>query len=347
MALEDTVQAVKREREGLLATERGVQEARRLYSELSRQISNARARFRRKKSAEHVEVIVRDVIREIKSGNNMRFILNKEIDEALIASSTEFHEYESFYNPILKKVSSNKSIYKIITQGTGWSTKILPQIVFEEEAGNTSDYKHGILSYRLELIQRGLMGKVGKQGSGKGLKATNWWRRNVFGDESYETTVSNRIRLSNRAAPFWQLIAKGSVGLPATRPDGSYNPYPSKGYDFVDFAETRIRSIFQTELSAQKRLWEEEVRKFEEEINKAIAFRDKFDADVKNLSTDYRKNEGILQSFGERRRYIDEDRLAAAAEKYRAGEGLGKSRVNVGLPGKRIYLTLQRLEGYD
>lgn len=341
--LDETVRFVKETMRDLEATKSGVSTAQKSYGTLQEDIRLAKGRLSYKKSTRHAEVYARKILRAFKDENYTRVILLKEIDDALIRAGREFQQNENLYKFYLYQAAEDPNIYKLIPLGSGWGIRISPQIVFEETAGNLEDYARGIEAYRASLGT-----KVDEGGTtDRGLRATRWWRENVYGSDKYESTVEGRIGISGRVAPFWQLIAKGSTALPSDRPDSSYNPFPAAGVDFVTNAEDIIRREFITRFGEERKIWQEETETFEREIKSAERLLSSLEEDLDSLKTELSKNTATLRKFGEKAQFISEKKLAEAARRLRAGQEFETDRIELTAPGSpfRVRPSVRRLEG--
>ena len=343
MALDETIREVREAREYFIGTREGLQEARQAFQDLSGEIRRAKNRLKYKKSTRHAETFTRKVIQALKISGEAKIILMKEIDDALVRSGKEFEENSDLYKTLLYEVADNDDVYLFSVYGSGWASILSPQIVFEL-AGTLNDYARGIRLYRAALKT-----KVGGEGSGRGAKATSWWRSHVYGTGLYDRTIRERIALSGRAAPFWSLIAHGSVGLPSDRPDGSYNPYPSRGVNFILNAEQAIKARYKAMVEEEKSAWERETRAFEAELEKAERLLGTLSNDVENLSTDYKRGKQALKKMGQDAQYASEAKLAEAARKFRVGEEFETERIELTGSGlsrtRRVRYSVSKVRG--
>lgn len=314
-----------------------LEEAIATRNELNRQLSNARRRLDTKLNSQfYPNKLAKEALNIVKQEASS--ILMQQIDTAT-EGSVEFSN--PIYKTMLYKVAADNSIYKMITSGSGWETKLSPQIVFEEEAGDIADYSRGITIYRTVL--RTL---VGKQGTDRGLKATNWWFSKIYGTTRYDKTVEERVRLSSREAPFWRLLDAGSVGLPSDRPDGSFNPIITQPTGFIDKAERAIKSRFTEIMLPETIKWAEEAKGLRQFIDDTVEERDRVSDEIRNLRFDVRENQRIFESFGKLKEFVDKDKLAEAVRKFRA-DPESERRISVSTKGsRRVFLTARRLEGF-
>lgn len=343
MPLEESIRLVKNTQLNMAATSSGVRQAKEAHEQLSEDIRLAKGRLNYKKSTRHAEVHLKNAIKALKAGNILRDILMSEIGDALLRAGKEFEENKELYQVMLSEVANDPGIYLLVPVGAGWGATISPQIIFEH-AGTLNDYARGINLYRNQLKTR-----VGGEDSGRGAKATAWWYRNVYGDPKYENTIKQRVSLSGRPAPFWSLIAHGSVSMPSDREDGSYNPLPSRGVDFIEHTQNAIKTAFNGLMSEERIVWEQETREFEKEIKQAETVLGRFESGLEDLTTEFEKNQITLRRFGQDAQYVSEERLAAAAKRLRAGEEFETQRIELTAPGfsrvRRIRPAVERLRG--
>ena len=336
---EDTIRLIRETKQGLRATEEGVEEAQSAYDRLQRDITNARSRYRRKTGNERGEVVAREIVRTLKAGNLLESIAVEEIDSA--ALGTEFES--EVYLAKLYQVANTKDIYNLITVGAGWNTHLASLVSFEEEAGRLSDYARGIRAYRASLGT-----KVGEPGSSRGLKATNWWFEHVYNNTLEEITVEGRIGVSGRPAPFWKLLDAGSQPLPSDRTDGSYNPIVQTPTGFIIKIELRINREFDDLFKTAKAEEFEEAEELKKEIDRAVAIRDDLKDDIRMLTTDLNRNRNVLNALGVKAEYASQEKLADYIRRMDEGEKL-PSRINIGKAGKKLTISIKKLEGliYD
>jgi hypothetical protein len=337
---DDTIRLIKETKDGLQATRKGVQQGEQAYKQLEEEIRLAKRRLAYKKSSRHAETYARRVLRQFKAEDYPKLVLMKEIDDAVVRSGREFDENSSLYKYYLYQVANDESIYKLIPIGAGWGIRLSPQIVFEEVAGTLNDYARGIEAYRASLGT-----KVSEdEESNRGLKATSWWRKNIYGSDKYEKTIEGRIGITGMVAPFWQLIAKGSTSLPSDRPDASYNPFPAKGVDFVESTEDIIKKEFSTRLGSERSIWAEETQAYTKEVQNAEKTLKEFESGLAELQIEYAKNRATLRKLGDNARYVSENKLAEAARRFRAGEEFDTERVELTAAGspRRIRPTVGR-----
>ena len=337
----ETIKLVEEVRKGTKLTEKYLNEAKAVRDELNRELANARKRLERKRSSEYFpQKLASSIIKGLKDGNQLETELDLAIDKAITDSGSEEWGHD-VYKSALYKVANNKDIYKLNTTGSGWNIRLAPRIVFEEEAGTLSDYAAGITKYR----ETDLKSKTGEADSDRGLKATNWWLAKVYGGSLMTKTLKSRLSYSGRTAPFWQLLNSGSVGMASDRPDGSYNPFPSAPTDFIGNAERAIKTLFLTSFLPEAIKWTEETIKFGEEVEALRVLRDGVSEDINKLKVDYRQNQRIYDSLGKKKRYADEDKIAKAAQKYRAGEEFERVLISKKGSPNKFYLTKKMLEG--
>jgi hypothetical protein len=336
---ENTFRLIRETKNSLMATEEGVEEAKEAYSVLQRDITNARARYRRKVGNDRGQVVARDIIKTLKAGNLLESIGVEEIDSAVVGSEFESDVYLSK----LYQVANSKDIYNLILVGTGWNSHLATLVSFEEEAGRLSDYARGIRAYRASLGS-----KEGEAGSARGIKATNWWFENVFQNTLEETTVEGRVGVSGRPAPFWKLLDSGSQPLPSDRTDGTYNPVVQSPTGFIAKIEIRINKEFETLFKSYKAEEFEEAELLKNEIDTAVSVREGLNEDIRMLTTDLNRSKSVLNSLGAKADYASQEKLARIIRRMDEGERL-PSRVNIGKSGRNLTISVKKLEGliYD
>jgi len=324
---------IERTSSSLNRTEQELLEFRAQRDELNRQLRNARARADRKlKSTAYPDKLAKSALQTAKK--EAPNILREAIDSATY-SSTEFSKEP--YRKMLYSAADDESIYKLIPRGSGWSTTLTVQIIFEQSAGTLNDYARGIEEYRTETLRT-------KPGDGR--KATEWWLQNVWGNPGlFSKTIKGRVKASGRKAPFWSLLNSGSVPLASDRPDGSFNPISQTPTGFIDRAENSIRSEFLQVILPEQLKWTQELQDLNRFIDETIKMRDRVSDNVRQLGIDKNQNERVFASFDELQKFVDSNRVDDAMRRYRAGEEFERVLVSAKGSKRRVYLTARRLEG--
>lgn len=308
---------------------------------LRRELGTARGRVTRKRNSPYPNKFYDEIISQMKSSDIMPNFLMAEIDIAT-EENTEFAR--SAYKAALYSVAQDMDIYKLVKIGEGWNSGVSVQIVFEEEAGTLDDWAEGIDAYREELDT-----KQRKGNSRAGLRATLWWIQNVFGTGLEVITINRRIDLSNRRAPFWQLLNSGSQPLASDRADGSFNPISASPTDFIGHAEFSIRAYFLNLFLPEKVKWQEELEQAEEEVKQREEILRSYDYDLQKLTSELEQNQRIYDSFGAKKEFIDKNKLADVLERLRVGEKFERPQVELTRSGSgsrfRVRPSVRRLEG--
>lgn len=336
MATREYTRLIKDTQKNLLATEEGIARAQKAFDEISREITNAQARLRRKTGSEHAEVVARASIKSLKAGNLLETTLIEQIDIA--ALGTEFES--DVYISKLYEVAKNKEIYNLFTGGSGWNLHLNTQITFEEVGGRLEDYARGIRAYRASLGTR-----VGEEGESRGLKATSWWFTHVYQNTLEAITVDGRVGVSGRPAPFWKILDAGSQPLPSDRPDDSYNPVHQSPTAFIFKAELQINKLFDEAFKKIKETEFAEAEELRKEIEVAKDVRAGMKEDLEALTTNFARNQRVLQSLGVKSSYADLDKLAKIARRIDEGEKNLPARINIGMKGKSLTISIKKLQG--
>jgi hypothetical protein len=338
---EQTKSVLEEAKDGLAATASNVKRVKEARDFLTdKALPNAKAKLKRKQQSYYPNKLSTKLLKELKE--NAKTILMKEIDDAIPASGDEFLTNASFYKKYLFEVANKQDIYTFIVSGTGWETRVTPRIDFDTVAGTLNDYARGIIAVRNKKDVR-----TGEKDSGRGLLATNWWFSNVYGTTRYTSTVQRRISASSKTAPFWSLINHGSVGMASDRGDGSFNPLPTKGANFIEPAQDKLRKSFNNVFNSEKEKWISEAKLLAKEIKETESVRDELSNYARNLSTDFRKNKQLFDSLSPKiRKYVDKNRLAEAERLYRAGEEFERIIISRSDAGRRVYLTARQAEGF-
>lgn len=344
MKLSEAKTLTNETRKGMSKLEVSLENAVETRDQLNRDLHNGRRRFKRKKeSTFYPTKLAAAVIKALKQGNVLSSILIQAIDKA-VNKNLEFGRDE--YKQTLYQVAQEKDIYKLIPMGAGWNIELRPSIVFEEEAGQTADWAKGIIEYR-EVLGT----KVGPSDSNRGLKATRFWETKVFGTSLQTKTFRNRLDLSGRKAPYWQLLNNGSTSMPSDRPDGSYNPYPTAPTDFIGEAERAIRAEFREIILPEKERWFQEAEQLANEIAARIEIRNSMTQEIRNLRPELRLIDRAIKSLGNIAEYVDKNKLADVFRRLRAGEEFENPIVDLTKRGSsnRVRRSVRKLEGliYD
>lgn len=336
MAFEESIRLVKNTQKNLVATETGVEKAQAAYDEISRDIRNAQARLRRKLSNERGEVVARATVKSLQAGNLLETTLIENIDTAAIGTEFESDVYISK----LYQVANSKDIYNLIMVGAGWNSHLATLISFEEEGGRLEDYARGIRAYRASLGT-----KTGEVGSNRGLRATNWWYEHVYQNTLEEKTVEGRVGISARVAPFWKILDAGSQPLASDRPDDSYNPVVQTPTGFIIKAEIAINKLFDESFKKVKADEFAQADELKAEIDNAKEVQAGMKEDLRALTTDLARNQRVLNNLGVKSSYADRDKLAKMIRRIDEGEKNLPQRVNIGMKGKSLTISIKKLEG--
>jgi hypothetical protein len=229
--------------------------------------------------------------------------------------------------------------------GAGWESNrnVTIRVVFESAAGTLSDYARGITSYRQKLKT-----KVNTKAGG-GAIATRAWLKGVYerGDKLTET-IYNRVILSGREAPFWQLLNSGTTALESDRADGSYNPLtPSVPTGFIDDAEDTLKSLYINTYSLHIENWRLEVQGMMQELEVAKSHLFSF-FDLKNqITSDFEQAKRVIRKLGKSKKYVDDKKVAEAIRKFRVGQEFDSTIVELTRAGapSRTRPTVRRLQG--
>lgn len=335
-----TKQLIQDTEKDLLEIERQLESAKKDRDKLTKQISSAKLRLTKKRSdTKNPEKIINSIIREFKQYKLLSSIVIKEIDTAT-ETNLEF-SHPAYLKP-LYRVANNNDLYKFIRTGAGWDTRMRIQIVFEEIAGTIDDWAEGILSYREAL---GV--EEGGEESDRGQRATFYWLSNVYGTGKEAQTIRGRLQGSAAIAPFWHILNEGSQPMASDRGDGSFNPIPASPTGFVEESERRSSNLFKVYFDEEKQRWFAEIQELEKEIDKAELLRDGYNQDISQLRPEAQANRRVYDSFGDKKIYVDENRLADAVRRFRADESFDKSTIELTKKGSpyRVRPTIRRLEG--
>lgn len=335
-----TIQDVKNIQENLNYLDSSLREFRNLLDRLDNEIKNAQARYRYKVNDTRRPMrVIKQLIENVKKTASLTLI--KHFDLAT-QTNVEFSN-QVYRNLLYTAVKEDDTIFMFIPRGSGWGTQIGVQIVLER-AGTIDDYARGILLYREKLHV-----KEGKKAD-SGRRATEYWLTKIYGRSlKLAETVLNRVRMSGRPAPFWQLINSGSPagGLPSDRSDDSYNPFPSEPTGFVDNAERELRVELSQQIQEQAFIVVDETLSLKAEIDNAIEIKREALQLINSIDMDFAKTKQIIQKLGKPKRYVDRNKLAEAVRKYRAGQEFDGATIDISRAGsgKRTRITARRLEG--
>lgn len=314
MAFEDTIRLIEETRRYMNSLESTLTDAERIRNRLDREILEAKEKLRNKEQdTDYPNNLAAKIISEMRQDGSMSSLLISEIDNAIFENE-EFSRTP--YRMSLYEVAQDPDIFFARKTGDGWNSSLRIQIIFESVAGNSSDWARGIETFRQVLKT--------KTGADKGGRATSWWYANVYRGSLEARTILERLDFSGRTAPFWQILNSGSHPLPSDRGDGSYNPVPANPTDFIGKAEDRILAEFTSLFNPERLRWEEEIRLFQREIQKAENISDDFTEEINQLRADAERDRRIQQEIEESTRRAREIELEEEAKRYRVGEEFSK-----------------------
>lgn len=339
--LEQTRNLVKETMESLQITENFLKGAEGLYDDFNRELRNAKARLKRKQTSTYPERLKTKLIKSIKDVSSS--ILIDEIEKA-VKTNQEFQNRA--YLTLLYAAANDKDTYKLIYSGSGWLSTLTVLIELKETAGDLNDWARGVTLFREELKTKTV--DSGKGSRTRGRIATSWWLTHVYGNPGLMfKTVMSRAGLSNRTAPFWQILNNGSTTLASDRGDGSFNPVVSNPTNFVGQAEERIRLQFSSVFIPEKVKWEEEISGLSKQIEISQEDLLQFRQLIRQLTPDKRLNNRVINALGLKKKNIDPVKLTNAIKKYRAGEEFENPTIELTKAGAsgRARLSVRRLEG--
>ncbi len=330
---------------GFKILERELRSAQETREKLKRQLSAAKGNLTKKRSGKAGDALYAEIVREMLADDIMPLILMSEMDKATEVND-EFSR--SIYKGALNAAAQDIRIYKLIKVGEGWNSDMRVLIDLEESAGDLQDWARGIIGYREVLNVKTKAGN-----SKQGFRATNWWLQNVWGTGLEVKTIAGRLQYSGQLAPFWGLLNFGSTSLESDRRDGAFNPIPARPTDFLGEAQQRIRLIFQSTFYPEKAKWLEEARLAEQKVDEAEDRYRSYDYEVRNLSDEVELNQRVYNSFGEKKRFVDEDRLTEALRRLRVGDEFERPQIELTKSGSgaRVRTSVsslkRRVEGLD
>lgn len=334
-----TTQLVRDTNRDLLDIERQLESAKKDRDKLTKQISSAKGRLTRKQNdpRSHNKVIDA-IIREFKTLGLVEGLLIRQIDLA-VETNTEF-AHPSYLKP-LYRVARSPDIYKYRREGAGWDTVLRVDIEFQSLAGTLEDWAEGILFYRDEL------GVEETDTPDAGQKATFYWMGKVVGTPLETRTIRGRLEGSGRIAPYWEILNGGSQPLLSDRSDGTFNPMPAVPTGFVEEAERQGNNLLRNYLREERQRWFAEIEELKAEIERAEDMRESYNQDIAQLKPEAQANRRVYDSFGEKKAYIDQNKLQEAVRRLRADEGFETKTIELSRRGSpyRIRPTVRRLEG--
>lgn len=307
--------------------------------EYNRLLKNARERLARRKKSDQPNKLALSFIESLKKGNLLSATLIAAID---IAADVNREFNDRTYKIYLYAVANDPSIYKLITNGAGWATRLDLQILYESVAGDLNDWAEGIENYREVVLKT-----KGLDNEDRGERATEFWYDEVYGTSLEGKTISGRLAVTPHGkAPFWRILNSGSTSLASDRP-GGYNPVHATPTDFIGVAERAIEEQFRVFMVKESDKWFEEEKKIEEIIEDHQERRDEFSVEVTRLRTDVRLNEKIYKGFADKKQYIDRNLLARAIASMDNEEKFKKRTINIAKKGSGLELlvTVKKLEG--
>lgn len=307
----------------------------------NRELRNARERLKRREETTLPTKLAEGYIKSIKQGNVLKAMMMAAIDKAVEVNG-EFRA--EAYKEALYSVAGEMDIYKMFIIGTGWATKIVPSIVFEEAAGDLTDWASAVKSYRTDIKTKRLDDEEA------GEKASEWWFSHVYSTALETKTIKGRLSHATGKAPFWQILAYGTPStMDSDRPGGYTNVPATRTSDtvFVENVEFAIREAFEARLNQERQVYFEEEQELRNLISEYEQRRDEYSAEVDSLRTDMRLNERILKSFKDKEEYVDRDILAKAIKSVDDNRRKRTETVNIAKQGSglELLITIRRAEG--
>lgn len=310
-----------------------------IRDEFNRQLRNARNRLSRRENTNRPDILANQFIRDIKKGNQLPFFLMSAISNAT-EENEEFQD--EGYAEALLSVAQEKDIYSLSKEGSGWAIRIDANIVFEEEAGTLDDWGNAVESYRESVLK-----SKGLDDEEKGEKASEFFADKVYGQSLHTKTIRGRLGVSaagGKKAPFWEILNNGTSPLVSDRPGGS-SPVTATPTDFIGEAETLIESEFLVKIAAEHDKFQQEEAELRDLVEDYEAQRDEMTEQVGRLRTDVKLNEAIYQSFGRKKKYVDQNKLARVIEQMETSRE--NRRVNIAKrgSGQQLFINVLATEG--
>ena len=201
-------------------------------------------------------------LKEVKKQASLIYI--REVTKA--ANQSEEYNYPAFLSPLID-VGNDDSLYKITLSGNGWNRSISIELAMDEVAGTINDYAEAVESAR---------GALNVKEDRDPTLASKFWRDRVYRGPRYFTTINLRLAASSKPAPFWSLLNYGSASTSMSSDIGG-TPYPSRGaHRFVEHTEIAIKQFFRATM---------------------LGFKEKFDADVKEVNTALEEVDTLLKEL--------------------------------------------------
>ncbi len=238
--------------------------------------------------------------------SNAKALLHGEILQAI---RTNFEFDAPPYRMGLFEAVQNNDTYLIRSTGAGFKSIIRVDIDLNRTAGRLNFWAAGVKAYRkvLEQQKEAERKKKTKKGKEKPKKpydpmaASRAWagifarREGTF--STFSTTIRNRIELSGRIAPYWQLLDKGKLQMRSDR--GGY-PTPANGpTNFVQNTEDAINEYISNVLSKEKDKYQELMSNYQVALDNARLVLDELANLVGQIALDSKKI-GTLDREAER-----------------------------------------------
>jgi hypothetical protein len=308
--------------------------------EYNRQLKNARERLKRREETTYPNKLAQSFVKNLKKGNVLKAMMIAAIDKA-VETNGEFRP--EYYKQALYDAAGDESIYVLNVIGAGWETRIVPTILFESSAGTLNDWAEGVESYRVELKSKGLNNEQA------GERASAWWSNNVYSTGLEAKTFKGRMALANGKAPFWQILAYGTVNLASDRA-GGYTTVTAKRTDdtvFVDNVEFALKESFDTTLKEERQKFFDEEQDLKQIIAEYEEKRDEYSEEVSRLRTDMKLNEVIVRSFKDKQEFVDKDILQKAINTIEDSRRKRVETINIAKAGSglKLLITIKRAEG--
>lgn len=268
------------------------------------------------------------------------------------------HEFDwTSYKRALAGAANDKDIYYLVNLGgVGWNKRFSFIVDLKKSAGSLEDWANGIKRYRRILEER-KREKIRESAKKKGkkrparfpkydpIKASKAWAGIFEGRNDsgvFSTTIRNRLQLSGRKAPFWQLLNFGAVSMTSDR--GGYPTPQGEPTNFILKTETILQEQAENLLRLQQEKYEKLIDDYRKNIDEAEEVLESLESLIERIRLEVKQVRQLEKEFGEDLQYIDSNKFERAVQLIR--EGLlktGRVELTLSGSGKRIRPTVSRL----
>jgi hypothetical protein len=236
-------------------------------------------------------------------------VLSEEIIKA--AESTDEYNNSQLLTPLLTAAESLDN-FEFFENRNGWASSISCEVNLDRSAGSIEQWAAAVTYVRNTILH---------SKNKDGMRASKYWQTKVYGTPLQQVTLADRFAAAGAIAPYWELLDKGNmnVGMSSDWPESYAYPTNSKT-NFTGKTATRLKSLFRSEMLAQKEALTQQTQNLEQDISQLESYIDQLSELIQLLNElDLEKIKDIIRYYDSIGKKIDPIKLIRAVRETAAG----------------------------